>query len=79
MIPLTLDKEAAKDHELKNITPERAQITAYGEATILVMGQVLIYFECGNHHYIIRMQTGEQHQHSPTLQRKACLEMKIIA
>lgn len=50
VIPLTLDKEAAKD---KIITLERTQITTYGEATLLVMAQVCIGFECGNHHYIL--------------------------
>ena len=78
VIPLAIYKKATKDHDLQQITPGAAQITAYGGTTLPVTGKVLMDVERGGHHHKVECKLVNCTNIRPILGRKACLDMKIV-
>ena len=48
VVPLGIYKKATGDQKLKNVIPSRTHITAYGGATLPVVGTALLRVSCGN-------------------------------
>ena len=79
VIPLALYKEATKDHSLTHIRLGNSQITAYGGATLPVVGQVCMEVERNHCQYTLECKLVNSTNIRPLLGRRACIDMKIVA
>ena len=79
VVPLALYKEATKDHSLSHIIMSSSQITAYGGATLPVVGQVCMEVEWNHCQYILECKLVNATNIRPLLGRRASINMKIVA
>ena len=76
---IPLYKEAIKDHSLMHIIPGNSQITAYGGATLPVVGQVCMEVERNHCQYTLECKLVNSTNIRPLLGRSAFIDMKIVA
>ena len=79
VVPLELYKKATKDQDLTHVTPAQTRFTAYGGATLPVVGTVLLRVWRGDFHCRLDCKLVDRQDVHPLLGRKACLGMKIIS
>lgn len=79
VVPVKLYKKATKDTHLTSLKPCRSQITAYGGATIPVIGTVLLPVQRGNIRCTLHCKIVQHDNIRPILGRQACLGMKIVS
>ena len=79
VIPLELYKKASRDFKLMQVTPATTQITAYGGATLPVVGSVILRVWRGNRRCKLDCKLVNNNSIRPLLGRRACLGMKIVS
>ena len=78
VVPLSVYKKATKDTGLTQLSPSRKHITAYGGATLPVVGTVLLRVWRSAYHCLLDCKLVDRTDIRPLLGRKACLGMKIV-
>jgi len=78
VLPLGMYKEATGDQVLKNIISTNTVVTAYGGATLPVVGRVVLRVWRGRTKYRLECKLVDSPKIRPLLGRKACLGMGII-
>ena len=79
VIPLPLYKKATNDIKLTKVTPVSTKITAYGGATLPVVGKVIIRVWRGDFRCKLDCKLVDSMNIRPLLGRKACLGMKLVS
>lgn len=79
VIPLGIYKKATKDKALKHVTSAQMRITAYGGATLPVVGTVLLQVWRGDFHCRLACKLVDRKDIHPLLGRKACIGMRIVS
>ena len=79
VIPLELYQKATKDTKLAHVTPLKSQITAYGGATLPVVGHVILRVWCGEFRCKLDCKLVDHPHIRPILGRKACLGMHLVS
>ena len=79
VIPLDIYTRATKDTSLTKVSPSTITITAYGGATLPVVGTALLRVWRGDYHCKLDCKLVEHAEIRPLLGRKACLGMKIVS
>ena len=78
VLPLDTYKEATGDRALREVTPTNSRVTAYGGATLPVVGKVVLRVWRGRSKYRLECKLVDSRKIRPLLGRKACLGMSII-
>jgi hypothetical protein len=79
VVPLGIYKEATGDRQLENVTPSQTRITAYGGATLPVMGTALLRVSRGDFRCRLDCKLVDHKDVRPLLGIKACVGMKIVS
>ena len=79
IIPIKLFQNAAQDKKLRNVTPTKSNITAYGGATLPVMGTVVLKVKRGRTTSTLHCKLVYCVNIRPLLGRNSCLQMKSIS
>ena len=79
VVPLNVYKKATKDPALAQVSFSRMRITAYGGATLPVVGTVRLRVWRGNYHCLRDCKLVGRLDIRPLLGRRACLGMKIVS
>ena len=79
VVSLSVYKRATNDQTLRNVSPSRMKITAYGDATLQVIGTVVLLVWRGVFHCRLDCKLVDRMDICPLLGRKACLGMKIVS
>ncbi len=79
VVPLELYKKATKDYKLAHVTPATPKLTAYGGATIPVIGKALLRVWRGDFRCRLDCRIVDRSNIRPLLGRKACIGMNIVA
>ena len=79
VIPLPLYKNATNDIKLTKVTSVSTKITAYGGATLPVVGKVIIRVWRGDFRCKLDCKLVDSMNIRPLLGRKACLGMKLVS
>ena len=77
-LPLNTYKEATGDRALIEVTPTNSRVTAYGGATLPVVGKVVLRVWRERSKYRLECKLVDSRKIRPLLVRKACLGMNII-
>ena len=78
VLPVDTYKKATGDKTLSDVTPTSTQVTAYGGATLPVVGSVLLRVWREESKYRLECKLVDSRKIRPLLGRKACLGMMVI-
>ena len=78
VLPVDTYKKATGDTTLSDVTPTNTQVTAYGGATLPVVGSVLLRVWREESKYRLECKLVDSRKIRPLLGRKACLGMIVI-
>ena len=78
VLPLDTYKKATGDNTLSDVTATNTQVTAYGGATLPVIGSVILVVWREGSKYRLECRLVDSLKIRPLLGHKACLVMKVI-
>ena len=79
VLPLKLYKNATKDYNLARMTPVKSHITAYGGATLPVLGTVTIPVCHGDQQYRLHCKLVNNPSIRPLIERRPYLQTKLMS